>query len=65
MKIGKNLKTTEQNLKIAKMIDVKMSCMDAKSKGCMNTVGLQEQFNISTKNWEDVEFCKMMTVRIT
>ena len=41
MKIWKNLKTTEQNLKITKMIEVKMSCVDAKSKGCIQ-VGLQE-----------------------
>ena len=61
MKIWKNLKTTEQNLKIEKTIEVKMSCVDAESKGCMKTVGLQEQFNISTKKWEDTEFCTIMT----
>ena len=65
MKIWENLKTTEQNLKIAKTIEVKMSCVDAKSKGFMKTVGLQEQSNISAKKWEDTEFCTMMTVRIT
>ena len=65
MKIWKNLKTTEQNFKIAKTAEVKMSCVDAESKGCMKTVGLQEQFNISAKKWEDTEFCTMMTVRIT
>ena len=27
-----------------------MSCVGAKSKGCMKTVGLQKQLNISTKN---------------
>ena len=42
-----------------------MSYVDAKSKSCMKTVGVQEQFNISTKKWEDTEFCMMMTVRIT
>ena len=63
MKIWKNLKTTEHNLKIAKTIEVKMSCVDAKN--CMETVGFQEQFNISTKKWKDTEFCTMMTVRIT
>ena len=65
MKIWKNLKATEQNLKIAKTIEVKMSCVDAKSKGCMKAVGLQKQFNISVKKREDAEFCTMMTVRIT
>ena len=65
MKIWKNLKTTEQNFKIAKTAEVKMSCVDSKSKGGMKTVGLQEQFNISKKKWEDTEFCTMMTVRIT
>ena len=49
MKIRKNLKTTEQNVKIVKTIEVKMSCVNAKSKGCMETAGLQEQLNISTK----------------
>ena len=63
MKIWKNLKTAEHNLKIAKTIEVKMSCVDAKN--CMETVGFQEQFNISTKKWKDTEFCTMMTVRIT
>ena len=42
-----------------------MSYVDAESKSCMKTVGVQEQFNISTKKWEDTEFCMMMTVRIT
>ena len=65
MKIWKNLKTTEQNLKIAKTIEVKMSCVESELKGCMKTVGLQEQFNISTKKCEDTELCAMMTVRIT
>ena len=65
MEIWKNLKTTEQNLKIAKTIEVKMSGVDGKSKGCMKTVCLQEQFNILTKKWENAEFCTMITVRIT
>ena len=65
MKIWKNLKTMDQNLKIAKTIEVIMSCVHTLSKGCMKTVVLQEQFNISTKKWEDTEFCTMMTVRIT
>ena len=64
MKIWKNLKTTEQNLKMAKTIEVKISCVDTKSNGCMKTIGLQEQFNIYTKKWEEAEFSMMMTVRI-
>ena len=64
MKIWKNLETTEQNLKMAKTIEVKMSCVDAKSNGCMKTIGSQEQFNIYTKKWEETEFSTMMTVRI-
>ena len=65
MKIWKNMKTTKQNLKIVKTIEVKMSFVYAKSKGCMKTVGFQEQFNVSTKKWENTESCSMMTVRIS
>ena len=64
MKIWKNMKTTYQNLKIAKTIEVKMSCVDAKSTSCMKMVGLQEQLNISAKKWKVTEFCTMMTVMI-
>ena len=55
---------TKQNLKITKTVKKKMSWVD-ESQGCMKTVGLQEQFNISTKKWEDTGFCTMMTVKIT
>ena len=55
----------EQNLKIAKTIEVKMSCVESELKGCMKTFGLQEQFNISTKKCEDRDLCAMVTVRIT
>ena len=50
MKIWKNLKTTEQNLKITKMIEVKMSCVDAKSKGSIKRLVYRNNSVFQRKN---------------
>ena len=50
MKIWKNLKTMEQNLKNTKMIEVKMSCVDAKSKDCMKRLVYRNNSIFQRKN---------------